>query len=192
MGLIVPIYEYYCRGCHGRFSHLARRMDAAAPPCPRCGNEHVERLISASHLVHGEAHHTQALREEVGAVDREDPQAAARALKASGRLEDAAGLYGSKAYRELIERRIEGAADDDLADLVDDLVGQAALTEAAQMAGAVALADKVDNRLAAEGPPEHVADDEDRRQAGSALRDREHGEPDADRSRRKAPDLGWG
>ena len=161
-------------------------MNAVAPPCPRCGDDRVERLISAGHLLHGATYHTQELRENVSQVDHEDSQAAARALKASGRLEDAVGLYGSRAYRELIERRIEGAGDADLDDLVDDLAGAATTTEAAQMAAAVALSEEVGNRLAAEGPPE---DD------GSGARDLVQGAmggPDAAQSRRKAPHLGWG
>jgi putative FmdB family regulatory protein len=182
IGFGVPIYEYYCHVCNRRFSHLARQIDAAAPLCPRCGDASVERLISAGHLIHGATHHARALREDVASVDRENPQAAARALRASGRLDDASGLYGSRAYRELIERRTEGAVDADLTDLVDDLVSEAAATEAAQMASAVVLSDEIENRMAAQGPPEV-----DEGSSGDV-----RGGRGAARSRRKAPDLGWG
>lgn len=173
----MPIYEYYCAACHGRFSHLARRFDEPAPPCPRCGQQEVERLISTSNLVHGASHHEKDLRSEAAHVDDGDPQAIARFLKASGRLEDASGLYGSKAYRELIARRAEGASDRDLADLVDDLTAEAETSEAAKMAGSVVLSKQMENRMGAEGPPDH----------------QDHGDQQSDtpRSRRSADDLGW-
>ena len=87
-------------------------------------------------------------------VDAEDPQAIARFLQTSGRLQDAEGIYGSKAYRELIARRAEGATDADLADLVDDLAAQIRSSEATEMAGAVMFSERVENRMQAEGPPE--------------------------------------
>ena len=34
----MPIYEYYCPSCNGRFNHLARRFDEPAPACPACGS----------------------------------------------------------------------------------------------------------------------------------------------------------
>ena len=195
--MCLPIYEYYCTACRGRFRHLARQIDAPAPVCPRCGALQAERLISASHIVRGDAHHQRALKQEAGDVNREDPQTMAQFLKESGRLEDASGLFGSRAYKELIARRIEGAADADLADLVDDLVmaadpsqaasGEArqAAEEAQQMASALALSDRVENRMRAEGPPE------DHDHAGTpGARAQDHDE--TNRPRRSAKDLGWG
>lgn len=179
----MPIYTYYCARCHGQFDHLAREFAAPAPRCPRCGDEAVTRLISSAHLVHGARDHQQRLRAAAGHV-ADDPQAAARFLKASGRLEDADGLYGSRAYRELIERRSEGASDADLGDLVDDLALEARPSEATQMSGALMFSDRVENRMSAQGPP-----------------DREHEEPGENaerdaraqaRSRRTAAHLGWG
>ena len=153
-GVRVPIYEYYCAVCQGRFSRLVRRIeDDVLPCCPRCGNREVEKLISAASFVRGVVHHRSALRQDATAVDREDPQAMAAFLKASGRLDDASGLYGSRAYRELIERRVDGATDADLADLVDDLAQAAAGAEATELGTAVALSKQVDNRLRAVGPP---------------------------------------
>lgn len=137
-------------------------------------------MISAAHLVRGSEDHRRRLRQGASSVDGDDLQAAARFLKESGRLEDAEGLYGSKAYRELIERRIQGATDADLADLVGDLTGEIDANELAQLAGAVALSDQVENRMSAEGPP---------REHGMGEADSESGDT---HSRRSAPDVGWG
>ncbi|MBQ6474479.1 MAG: zinc ribbon domain-containing protein [Victivallales bacterium] len=42
----MPIYEYQCRQCGHRFSHLHRRLNEAAPACPKCGSE-VKKLFSS-------------------------------------------------------------------------------------------------------------------------------------------------
>lgn len=189
----MPIYEYYCGVCRGRFSHLARCYDDPAPLCPRCGNSSVERLISASNVIRGAVHHETQLKDDASRVDQQDLQSAAEFIQASGRLEDASGLYGSRAYRELIARRKEGATDADLGDLVDDLAAAADVTPAAELAGMVALSKQVDNRMGAQGPPEGHEHGEGLK---SSTQDDENSgiQQSAKRSgsRRAAQDLGWG
>ena len=177
----MPIYEYYCAVCNGRFRHLARRIDAPSPPCPRCGNTHVERMISAANVVRGVKLQDREFEAAAKRVDAEDPQAIARFLQTSGRLQDAGGVYGSKAYRELIARRAEGATDADLSDLVDDLTTQIQSSEATEMAGAVMFSDRVENRMQAEGPPE-----DHEHELGRYPDDASGPRPQA------AEDLGWG
>lgn len=182
----MPIYEYYCPNCEGRFRHLARRMDALPPPCPRCGATEVERLVTAANVVHGGAHHERQLRETAVQIDTNDSRAIAHFLQDSGRLADTEGVYGSAAYRELLARRAEGAIDADVTDLVDDLASAMQTAETGQMAGAVVLTDQVENRMLAEGPPE---DHE------HATTDKTDAEPHSGTShprRRTARDLGWG
>ncbi len=41
----MPIYDYACTSCDERFDELVR-SDAPAPPCPTCGAEKTERLLS--------------------------------------------------------------------------------------------------------------------------------------------------
>ncbi len=176
----MPIYEYYCAKCHGRFNHLARRVDASPPPCPRCGNSEVERMITAARLVHSAPHHEQQLRQASQQVDAEDSQAIAKFLKDSGRLADAEGVYGSKAYQELIARRAAGATEQEVEDLVEDLVTEMQGSDASKMAGALVFSDEVENRMLADGPHE----------------DHEHAPAEEDStsstSRKQADALGWG
>jgi putative FmdB family regulatory protein len=40
----VPIYEFSCRACGSRFEELTKPQ--ATAPCPSCGADDVERLIS--------------------------------------------------------------------------------------------------------------------------------------------------
>jgi putative FmdB family regulatory protein len=42
----VPIYDYACASCDERFEELVR-SDAPPPPCPACGDEKSERLLSS-------------------------------------------------------------------------------------------------------------------------------------------------
>jgi len=172
--------------CEGRFRHLARRIDAPPPPCPRCGNVEVERLISAANVVHSAAHHEQELRHAAAQVNADDPRAIARFLQDSGRLADAEGVYGTPAYRELLARRAEGATDADVTDLVDDLTTSMQASEAGQMAGALIFTDRVENRMLAEGPPE------EHEHATTDKTDAEPARKTSHAHRRAAKDLGWG
>ena len=44
----MPIYEYTCRKCHGKFEQLVRSMKAAddAVKCPACGSDQTARSLS--------------------------------------------------------------------------------------------------------------------------------------------------
>ena len=42
----MPIYEFKCTRCQEHFDKL-QRMDDPNPPCPACGCEHTNKLISA-------------------------------------------------------------------------------------------------------------------------------------------------
>ena len=42
----MPIYEYKCRQCGHEFEELVFSQDET-PPCPECGSEAVEKLMSA-------------------------------------------------------------------------------------------------------------------------------------------------
>ena len=36
----MPLYEYYCKNCHGVFEEIRQMRDASDPsPCPECGRE---------------------------------------------------------------------------------------------------------------------------------------------------------
>lgn len=180
----MPIYEYYCSACQGRFRHLAKQIDAPAPVCPRCGNVEVKRMISTVNTIHNADFHQTKFQQEITSVDGQDPAAIAQFLKDSGRVEDATGLYGSKVYRELLDRRAQGATDRDLSDLVDNLASEMQSPEAADAAGAILFSEQMENRMAAQGPPEdHESSD---------ARKLDYGQQDANGpENERADDLGW-
>ena len=111
-------------------------------------------MVSAASMLHNHTQHSAQLAENRQKVDTNNDQEIAQFLKDSGRLDEAGGLYGSKAYRELIERRVAGATDEQVADLVDDLVISMRDNDATRMAGAVMFSDQMENRMGAEGPPD--------------------------------------
>jgi putative FmdB family regulatory protein len=41
----MPIYEFECAACGSRFEELVA-LDAAAPPCPKCGAPEPRRMLS--------------------------------------------------------------------------------------------------------------------------------------------------
>lgn len=51
----MPIYEFRCRECGEVSEVLIRGPDGQAGPCPVCGSENRERLISASYMVRMDA-----------------------------------------------------------------------------------------------------------------------------------------
>ena len=42
----MPIYEYRCKSCDVRFEEFLSSSEKPSPPCPACGSETVERLMS--------------------------------------------------------------------------------------------------------------------------------------------------
>ena len=177
----MPIYEYYCAVCQGRYRQLARRINTPVPACPRCGNADVERMVTTANTLHSNAYHQSELKKEAGNIDAENSTEIAQFLKESGRLEDATGVYGSKSYRELINRRAEGATEHDLTDLVDDLASEMRTSVSGEVSGAMLFSNQMKNRMAAVGPPE----DHDDPKLNN--RNREASAP----ANRRVDDLGW-
>jgi putative FmdB family regulatory protein len=46
----MPIYEYRCESCATRFEEYLSTSTKPSPPCPACGSEGVERLMSGISL----------------------------------------------------------------------------------------------------------------------------------------------
>ncbi|MBR6058927.1 MAG: zinc ribbon domain-containing protein [Victivallales bacterium] len=42
----MPIYEYSCKDCGHKFSHLHKRLGESAPNCPNCDSVNVKKLFS--------------------------------------------------------------------------------------------------------------------------------------------------
>ena len=59
----MPIYEFACADCRKIFSFLSKRVNSAkTPSCPKCGNPHLQRQISAFSAL-------KKVKQTTGAVD---------------------------------------------------------------------------------------------------------------------------
>ena len=50
----MPIYEYRCEACGKRSSALLGSWSAPDPPCPKCGEARLQRLVSTFATVKSE------------------------------------------------------------------------------------------------------------------------------------------
>jgi putative FmdB family regulatory protein len=109
----MPIYEYRCPQCRGRFTTLVLRLDREAQPhCPRCGNDEVQRLISRFSTVRSEDEHLEALADPamLSDVDENDPRSIARWAR---RMRRAMGDELGEDFDELIDELESGEWEDD-------------------------------------------------------------------------------
>lgn len=77
----MPIYEYRCQKCRGRFSVLVLRPGTEGErACPRCHSREVQRLISSFATVRSEEEHIEALADPaaLAGLDENDPKSIAR------------------------------------------------------------------------------------------------------------------
>ena len=84
----MPIYEYHCEDCRRRVSILVRSIsNRGTPVCPRCGGQHLERLMSRFTRVRSEDDRLDALGDPsaLGDLDENDPKSVARWAKKMGK-----------------------------------------------------------------------------------------------------------
>jgi len=176
----VPIYEYYCPVCDGRFSHLARRFDESSPPCPGCGSRQAEKLISRIHAGRSEAERRADLSARSREVDQEDPREMARFLQGAGSLADEVAPVEQELFQEIIARRAEGAGEEDLQDVTDAIP----LPSREEM---MRLHNETHHEGHHEGHEEHHEGHEGHHEGHE---EHEHGHRKK-HSHRRARDLGW-
>ncbi len=99
----MPIYEYRCPHCRGRFSVLALYPGQGLQPrCPRCGNTEVRRLISGFATLRSEEEQVEALADPsmLADVDENDPKSIARWAR---RMQRTMGEELGEDFEEMIE-----------------------------------------------------------------------------------------
>lgn len=122
----MPIYEYRCPRCRGRFSKLVMPgTEAPSPRCPRCGNADVRRLFSSFATVRSEEEYVESLADPamLADVDENDPKSLARWAR---RMRRELGSELGEEFDELIEELESGQWDEDVGSgLADDDLGWA-------------------------------------------------------------------
>jgi putative FmdB family regulatory protein len=84
----MPIYEYQCTNCHGRFQRLVSGFsDPSDLQCPRCKSADVRKAISRFAFVASEESRLEALADpsSLAGLDEDDPASVARWAKKMGK-----------------------------------------------------------------------------------------------------------
>jgi putative FmdB family regulatory protein len=87
-GISMPIYEYQCAECQGRFQRLVQGFSAPADlRCPRCGAVDVRKAVSSFAFMQSEESRLEALADPsaMGGLDENDPASIARWAKKMGK-----------------------------------------------------------------------------------------------------------
>lgn len=125
----MPIYEFYCSGCHTVYSFFARRVDTeTVPACPKNARHKLQRQMSRFAISRGRGDAPpaegpagpefdddkmeQAMMQLAGQADcinEDDPKAMARMMR---KLMDTTGMRMGDGMEEAI-RRMEAGEDPD-------------------------------------------------------------------------------
>ena len=108
----MPMYEYLCPNCNGRFQKLVQGFsDPAGLACPRCGNAQVRRAISRVAVLKSEESRADALADPsmLAGLDENDPRSIARWAKKLGKeLGDEAAEDWDEMVDQVLEEELSG------------------------------------------------------------------------------------
>jgi putative FmdB family regulatory protein len=111
----MPIYEYMCPTCQGRFQKLVRGFDD--PPglaCPRCNSLEVKRAVSRFATLKSEDARVEALADpsNFAGLDESDPRSIARWAKRLGKeLGEDAGEDWDEVVDSMLEEELSGEGE---------------------------------------------------------------------------------
>jgi putative FmdB family regulatory protein len=111
----MPIYEYICPNCNGRFQKLVQGFsDPVGLACPRCGRADVRRAISRVAVVKSEDSRFESLADpsKLAGLDENDPRSIARWAKNLGKeLGEEAGEDWDSMVEEMLEEELSEGKD---------------------------------------------------------------------------------
>jgi len=113
----MPIYEYICPTCNGRFQKLVQGFsDPVGLACPRCGSADVRRAISRVAVVKSEDSRFESLADpsKLAGLDENDPRSIARWAKNLGKeLGEEAGEDWDELVEQMMEEELSGEGEGD-------------------------------------------------------------------------------
>ncbi|MBX0326176.1 zinc ribbon domain-containing protein [Oscillochloris sp. ZM17-4] len=116
----MPIYEYQCPACSGRFQKLVRGFsDPADLACPRCGNNQVRRAVSQFATLKSEEARLDAMADPVNfaGLDENDPRSIARWAKRMGKeLGEDAGEDWDEMVDQMLDEELSPESGDEKED----------------------------------------------------------------------------
>ncbi len=127
----MPIYEYRCHDCKKKVSVFFRTLSAVdhtAARCPRCGGQHLSRLVSRVRVVRSGESRVDSLADDaaLSGLDENDPKSMGRWMRKMAResgedmppeFDEVVGRLESAEDPESIEKSMpemagEGGGDD--------------------------------------------------------------------------------
>jgi putative FmdB family regulatory protein len=113
----MPIYEYICPNCNGRFQKLVQGFsDPAGLACPRCAHTDVRRAVSRVAVLKSEEARADALADPsmFAGLDENDPRSIARWAKKLGKeLGEDAGEDWDEMVDSMLEEELNGEGEED-------------------------------------------------------------------------------
>jgi putative FmdB family regulatory protein len=103
----MPIYEYSCPACNGRFQKLVQGFsDPPGLACPRCGNGGVRRAVSRFATLKSEEARVDALADPASfaGLDENDPRSIARWAKQMGKQ---LGEDAGEDWQDMVDQMME-------------------------------------------------------------------------------------
>jgi putative FmdB family regulatory protein len=108
----MPIYEYTCANCNGRFQKLVTGFSSPGNlQCPRCGNVDVRKAVSRFAVMQSEATRLESLADPstLAGLDENDPASIARWAKKMGKeLGEEAGDDWDEMVDQMLEEEMNG------------------------------------------------------------------------------------
>jgi putative FmdB family regulatory protein len=116
----MPIYEYQCPACSGRFQKLVQGFnDPPGLACPRCGNNQVRRAVSRFATLKSEEARVEAMADPINfaGLDENDPRSIARWAKRMGKeLGEDAGEGWDEMVDQMLDEEMSAEAGDEVPD----------------------------------------------------------------------------
>jgi len=124
----MPIYEYRCHDCHRRVSLFFRSFADVReePRCPRCGGNHLTRLVSRVSVVRSEESRLDDLADPAAldGLDENDPKSLGRWMR---KMSAEMGEEMPSEFDEVIDRLEAGQSPEEIEaeipELAEDMGG---------------------------------------------------------------------
>lgn len=121
----MPIYEYQCQSCNGRFQKLVRGFhDPEGLACPRCASILLKRLMSQVAQLHTDQAKAELLGDDriLAGLDENDPRSVAKWAKQLGQsIGEDAGSDWNEMVDQMIDEELGNSSKADSSSKSDDL-----------------------------------------------------------------------
>jgi putative FmdB family regulatory protein len=113
----MPIYEYSCLNCNGRFQKLVQGFsEPVGLECPRCKSTNLKRAISRFATIKSEEARMEAMADPANfaGLDENDPRSIAQWARRMGKeMGEEAGEDWDEMVDQMLEEELSGTSGED-------------------------------------------------------------------------------